>query len=46
MTRLTDIDLRLLRVFTTIVESGGLAGAQVTLNLSQSTVSTQLAELE
>lgn len=46
MHKLTEVDLRLLRIFTTIVESGGLAGAQVTLNLSQSTVSTQLAELE
>lgn len=46
MHKLADIDLRLLRVFTTIVESGGLTGAQVTLNLSQSTISTQLAELE
>lgn len=46
MPRFTDIDLRLLRIFTTIVEAGGLTGAQVTLNLSQSTVSTQLAELE
>ncbi|WP_374311037.1 LysR family transcriptional regulator [Dongia sp.] len=46
MHRLTDIDLKLLRVFTTIVESGGLAAAQVALNLSQSTISTQLAELE
>ncbi|WP_303978393.1 LysR family transcriptional regulator [Dongia mobilis] len=46
MPKLGDIDLRLLRVFTTIVEAGGLTGAQVTLNLGQSTISTQLAELE
>jgi DNA-binding transcriptional LysR family regulator len=46
MPHLHDIDLRLLRVFTTIVECGGLSPAQVALNLSQSTLSTQLAELE
>lgn len=46
MSRFSDIDLRLLRIFTTIVEAGGLTGAQVTLNLGQSTISTQLAELE
>nr|WP_298689106.1 LysR family transcriptional regulator [uncultured Dongia sp.] len=46
MSRFGDIDLRLLRIFTTIVEAGGLSGAQVTLNISQSTISTQLAELE
>jgi DNA-binding transcriptional LysR family regulator len=46
MHRLSDIDLKLLRVFAAIVESGGIAHAQVALNLSQSTISTQLAELE
>ncbi|WP_374377423.1 LysR family transcriptional regulator [Dongia sp.] len=46
MRALADMDLKLLRVFTTIVESGGLAPAQLTLNVSQSTLSTQLAELE
>lgn len=46
MRQLNDIDLKLLRVFTTIVESGGLAPAQLALNISQSTLSTQLAELE
>ena len=46
MRQLNDIDLKLLRVFTTIVESGGLAPAQLVLNVSQSTLSTQLAELE
>lgn len=46
MRSLHDIDLRLLRVFKAIVEARGLSGAQQVLNLSQSTVSTQLAELE
>ncbi|GLK66559.1 LysR family transcriptional regulator [Hansschlegelia plantiphila] len=46
MRRLDNIDLRLLRVFTTLAESGGFADAQINLNLSQSTLSTHLAGLE
>lgn len=46
MRRLQDIDLRLLRTFRSIVDAGGIAGAQTTLNSSQSTLSTQLADLE
>lgn len=46
MKRLQDIDLKLLRIFRTIVDAGGLSGAQALLNCSQSTLSTQLAELE
>ncbi|MEI4263941.1 LysR family transcriptional regulator [Roseovarius sp. D0-M9] len=44
--RLQDIDLKLLRVFRAIIDAGGIAGAQATLNCSQSTLSTQLADLE
>lgn len=46
MNCLQDIDLKLLRIFRTIVDAGGLSGAQTLLNCSQSTLSTQLAELE
>lgn len=46
MTTISGSDLRNLRVFTTIVRTGGIAGAQLALNLSQSTVSTYLAALE
>ena len=46
MRRLQDIDLKSLRVFKAIVEAGGLAGAQAVLNSSQSTLSTQLGDLE
>lgn len=46
MKRLQDIDLKLLRVFRAIMDAGGIAGAQATLNCSQSTLSTQLADLE
>lgn len=44
--RVHDFDLRLLRTFRAIVEAGGIVGAQLTLNVSQSTLSTQLADLE
>jgi DNA-binding transcriptional LysR family regulator len=44
--RLDNIDLRLLRVFVTLVDSGGFADTQITLNLSSSTLSTHLSTLE
>jgi LysR family transcriptional regulator, transcriptional activator for bauABCD operon len=43
---LTDLDLRLIRVFLAIVDAGGVSSAQATLNVGQSTISTQLATLE
>ncbi len=43
---LNSVDLRLLRVFKTVVESGGFSAGQVELNVSQSTISTQMADLE
>lgn len=41
-----NIDLRMLRVFQAVVEAGGFSNAQVVLNVSQSTISTQMAQLE
>src|SRR5580704_7795315 len=46
MRRLDNIDLRLLRVFTAVVEAHGFTEAQFALNLSASTLSTHLAALE
>ena len=46
MRRLDNIDLRLLRVFVVLADANGFAEAQITLNLSQSTLSTHLGELE
>lgn len=46
MRRLTDVDLRLVRIFRAIVECQSLAGAELVLNLSQSRISAGLAELE
>ena len=39
-------DLHLLRVFMAVTESGGFSPAQLVLNVSQSTISTQMADLE
>jgi DNA-binding transcriptional LysR family regulator len=46
MRRLDNIDLRLLRVFVALAEAGSFSGAQMALNLSQSTLSTHIAALE
>ncbi len=44
--RLHKADLHLLMVFMTVVECGGFAAAQVTLNVSQSTISRHIGNLE
>ncbi len=44
--RLSDVDLRLLRVFLAVVDSGGISPAQLSLNVGASTISMQLAALE
>lgn len=46
LTNLSDLDLRLIRVFLAIVDAGGLSAAQASLNVGQSTLSSQLATLE
>lgn len=43
---IADIDIKLLRVFCTIVECGGFSQSQSELNLSRSTISTHMANLE
>jgi DNA-binding transcriptional LysR family regulator len=43
---IADIDIKLLRVFCTIVKCGGFTQAQADLNLSRSTISTHMANLE
>jgi DNA-binding transcriptional LysR family regulator len=42
----SDIDVRLLRVFRAVVEAGGFANAQAILNVGTSTISTQMSQLE
>ncbi|EIY5386275.1 TPA: LysR family transcriptional regulator [Klebsiella variicola] len=42
----SDIDLRLLKVFKMVVEANGFSNAQTRLNVSQSTISAQMSQLE
>lgn len=44
--RRSETDLKLLRVFATIVACGGFTPAQMQLNVSAATISGQMAELE
>lgn len=46
LTRLRDMDVQLLRLFLTIVESGGFSAAQGTLGMAPSTIGTHMAKLE
>jgi DNA-binding transcriptional LysR family regulator len=46
LANLSESDLRLLRVFAKVVEAGGYSAAQIELNVSQSTISTHMTELE
>jgi DNA-binding transcriptional LysR family regulator len=41
-----NIDIRLIRIFIKVVESGGLSAAQAELNLSLSTISEKISALE
>lgn len=41
-----DVDLRLLRIFVAIVESGGLSAAESRLDIGRSTISSHLSDLE
>jgi LysR family transcriptional regulator, transcriptional activator for bauABCD operon len=42
----TDVDVRQIRVFLAVAQSGGFSAAQDVLNLAQSTISTEIAALE
>jgi len=44
--QVSDAEVRLLRVFKTVVECGGLAAAELELNIGLSTVSRHLKDLE
>ena len=46
LTSVSNPDLHLLRVFVTVAEAGGFSRAQIALNVSQSTISTQMIDLE
>ena len=44
--QLSDMDLRLLRIFKSVVECGGMSAAELELNLSTSTLSRHMKDLE
>lgn len=44
--KLSDADVKLLRLFATIVEAGGFTPAQAQLNISQSRISSMMSDLE
>ncbi|MFT4940606.1 MAG: DNA-binding transcriptional LysR family regulator [Paraglaciecola sp.] len=44
--QLSNFDIRLLRVFRTVVECGGFSAAEVELNISRSAISISMADLE
>lgn len=44
--QLSDMDLRLLRVFKSVVDCGGMAAAELELNIGTSTVSRHIKDLE
>ncbi len=46
LAQVSEADLRLLRVFIAIAESGGLSAAELTLNISRSVISRHLKDLE
>jgi len=43
---LSNPDIHLLRVFVAVVKAGGFSAAQISLNVAQSTISTQMTDLE
>lgn len=43
---LADLDLKLLRVFLSVVERGGFSAAETTLNIGRSAISRYMADLE
>lgn len=44
--QISDMDLRLLRIFKSVVECGGMAAAELELNISASALSRHLKDLE
>jgi len=44
--RITDVDIRLIRVFCGVVKCGGMAAAELELNIGRSTISRHVKDLE
>ncbi len=43
---LSDVDVRLLRIFMTVTECGGFAASELELNIGRSTISKHISDLE
>ncbi|MFK7751726.1 MAG: LysR family transcriptional regulator [Sedimentitalea sp.] len=43
---LSDVDLRLVRIFVTVTECGGFAASELELNIGRSTISKHISDLE
>lgn len=46
LSQMADFEVRLLKIFQAVVESGGFTAAETELNISRSTISTHIAKLE
>ncbi len=44
--KISDIDIRLLRIFKGVADCGGFSAAEAELNIARSTISTHMADLE
>ncbi len=44
--RLSNVDIRLLKVFITVADCGGFAASELELNVGRSTISRQISDLE
>jgi DNA-binding transcriptional LysR family regulator len=44
--QVSDVDIRLLRVFRSVVEAGGVSAAELELNIGRSAISRHLKDLE
>ncbi|WP_375228972.1 LysR family transcriptional regulator [Roseobacter sp. S98] len=44
--RLSDVDIRLIRIFVAVTECGGFAASELELNIGRSTISRHIADLE
>lgn len=44
--QMSDVDLRMLRIYKTVVECGGFSAAEVELNISRAAISIAIADLE
>ena len=43
---LSDIDIRLVRIFMSVTECGGFAASELELNIGRSTISKHISDLE